>query len=244
MAKPDRLIYLALGGAGEIGMNAYLYGYGPAGSERFILVDLGVTFPTMENAPGVDLIMADIPWIQARADRLDGIFITHAHEDHVGALGLLHARLKAPVYARRFTAAIAQNKMERAGQDPSLVRQAAVWPQRVQAGPFSVGFVPVAHSIPECSSLLIETPAGRILHTADFKTDVDPVVGEAFDAELFRSVGDLGIRAMTCDSTNVFSPQPGRSESGLGGPLQELIASAEGMVVATTFASNAAATRR
>jgi ribonuclease J len=240
MAKPDRLIYLALGGAGEIGMNTYLYGYGPAGSERFILVDLGVTFPTMENAPGVDLIMADIAWIQARVDRLDGIFITHAHEDHVGALGLLHSRLKAPIHARRFTAAIAQNKMERASQDPSLVRQAAVWPHRVQAGPFSVSFVPVAHSIPECSSLLIETPAGRILHTADFKTDANPVVGEAFDPELFREIGDLGVRAMTCDSTNIFSSLPGRSESGLAGPLQELIASAEGMVVATTFASNVA----
>ncbi len=240
MAKPDRLIYLALGGAGEIGMNAYLYGYGPAGAERFILVDLGVTFPDMDGTPGVELIMADVAWIQARADRLDGIFITHAHEDHVGALGLLHSRLKAPVHARRFTAAIAQAKMEKAGQDPSFVRQAPVWPATVQAGPFKVGFVPVAHSIPECSSLLIETPAGRILHSADFKTDPEPVVGEAFDPELFRSIGDLGIRAMTCDSTNIFSPHPGRSEAGLAQPIQALMAEAEGLVVATTFASNVA----
>ena len=136
MAKPDRLIYLALGGAGEIGMNMYVYGYGPAGAERLILVDCGVTFPTMESSPGVDLIMADPAWVQARADRLEAIFITHAHEDHVGALGLLFHRLQAPVYARRFTAAIAQMKMERAGQDTAMVRQAQPWPHVVHAGPF------------------------------------------------------------------------------------------------------------
>ena len=123
MAKPDRLIYLALGGAGEIGMNMYLYGYGPEGAERFILVDMGVSFPTMESTPGVELIMADPAWIQARADRLEAIFITHGHEDHVGALGLLWHRLKAPVYARRFTAALAKSKMERAGQPTDAVRQ-------------------------------------------------------------------------------------------------------------------------
>src|SRR5512138_1260135 len=153
MAKRDRLIYLPLGGAGEIGMNMYLYGYGPEGKERFILVDVGVTFPDMDGTPGVDLIMADPAWIQARADRLDAIFIPHGHEDHVGALGLLWPRLKAPVYARRFTAALAQAKMERAGLDTGEVRQVDPWPRTVQAGPFSVGFVPVSHSIPECSSL-------------------------------------------------------------------------------------------
>ena len=123
MAKPDRLIYLPLGGAGEIGMNMYLYGYGPEGAERFILVDMGVSFPTMELTPGVELIMADPAWIQARADRLEAIFITHGHEDHVGALGLLWHRLQAPVYARRFTAALAKAKMERAGQPTDAVRQ-------------------------------------------------------------------------------------------------------------------------
>src|SRR6187200_1295626 len=176
MAKPDRLIYLALGGAGEIGMNMYLYGYGPEGAERFILVDMGVSFPTMESTPGVDLIMADPAWIQARADRLDRIFITHGHEDHVGALGLLWHRLKAPVYARRFTAALAKGKMERAGQDTSAVRQEAAWPHMVQAGPFRVGFLPISHSIPESSALVIDTPAGRILHSGDFKADPTPLV--------------------------------------------------------------------
>jgi len=240
MAKPDRLIYLALGGAGEIGMNMYVFGHGPAGAERLILVDMGVTFPTMESTPGVDLIMADPAWIQARADRLEGVFVTHAHEDHVGALGVLFHRLQVPVYARRFTAAIAQMKMERAGQDTAMVRQTQPWPHKVHAGPFQVGFLPVSHSIPECSSLVIETPLGRILHTADFKIDPTPVVGEAFDPDAFRAIGDLGVRAMTCDSTNVFVPHPGRSEATLRDPLDALMREAEGMVVATTFASNVA----
>ena len=240
MAKRDRLIYLPLGGAGEIGMNMYLYGYGPEGKERFILVDVGVTFPDMDGTPGGDLIMADPAWIQARADRLEAIFITHGHEDHVGALGLLWPRLKAPVYARRFTAALAQAKMERAGLDTSVVRQTDPWPRTVQAGPFSVGFVPVSHSIPECSSLVIDTPAGRILHSGDFKVDATPVVGEPFDAEAFRAIGAAGVKALVCDSTNVFSLHPGRSEATLAETIGALMREAGGMVAATTFASNIA----
>ena len=240
MARPDRLIYLPLGGAGEIGMNMYVYGYGPEGAERLILVDVGVTFPNMESSPGVDLITADPGWVQARADRLEAIFVTHAHEDHVGALGLLFPRLQAPVHARRFTGAIAKGKMERAGQDTGTVRQEAPWPHMVQAGPFAVGFVPVSHSTPECSSLVIETPLGRVLHTGDFKVDPTPLVGEPFDDEAFRAIGDAGVTAMVCDSTNVLQTHPGRSEASLADPIRALIASAEGMVVATTFASNVA----
>jgi ribonuclease J len=243
MAKPDRLIYLALGGAGEIGMNMYLYGYGPEGAERFILVDLGVSFPSMDGTPGVELIMADPAWIQARADRLEAIFITHGHEDHVGALGLLWHRLRAPVYARRFTAALAQSKMERAGQDPMEVRQTAPWPHQVEAGPFRVGFLPISHSIPESSALVIDTPAGRIVHSGDFKADPTPLVGEPFDAEAFRALGDEGVKVLACDSTNVFSTHPGRSEASLIEPIGALMRKAEGMVVATTFASNVARLR-
>ena len=240
MAKPDRLIYLALGGAGEIGMNMYLYGYGPEGAERFILVDMGVSFPTMESTPGVDLIMADPAWIQARADRLEAIFITHGHEDHVGALGLLWHRLKKPVHARRFTAALAKSKMERAGQPTDAVRQEAPWPHVVHAGPFSVGFLPIAHSIPESSALVIDTPAGRVFHSADFKSDPTPLVGEPFDAQALRGLGDEGVKVLACDSTNVFNPHPGRSEAVLTEPIERLIREAEGLVVATTFASNVA----
>jgi ribonuclease J len=240
MNDADRLIYLALGGAGEIGMNMYVYGYGPPDRERLILVDAGVTFPNMDSSPGVELIMADPAWLQARADRLEAVFITHAHEDHVGALGLLYPRLKVPVYARRFTAAIAQNKMERAGQDTTMVRQVDPWPRRVETGPFTVGFVPIAHSIPEASGLAIDTPAGRVFHTADFKVDKTPVVGEPFDAGVLREIGEGGIRALVCDSTNVFNTNPGRSEATLTEPIRALMREAKGMVVATTFASNVA----
>ncbi len=118
----ERLIYMPLGGAGEIGMNTYVYGWGAPGKERLILADLGVTFPDMESSPGVDLIMADIAWLAERADRIDGIFITHAHEDHVGAVGHLWDQLKAPVYARAFTGHHARRKIEEYGHDPETVR--------------------------------------------------------------------------------------------------------------------------
>ncbi len=242
MTKP-RLIYLPLGGAGEVGMNAYVYGYGPKGRERLILVDLGVTFPDMDGTPGVDLILPDVTWLEERRDRLDAIFITHAHEDHVSALGHLWARLRAPVYARDFTARIAARKMTEAGQSPDVVTTVAPMPEAVEAGPFSVQFVPVSHSLPEASALLLETPAGRIVHTGDFKLDRSPGVGEPFDEDNFASIGAAGVKALVCDSTNVFSLHPGRSESTLPVPITELVKAAPGMVVATTFASNVARLR-
>lgn len=242
MSSKDRLIYLPLGGAGEIGMNCYVFGYGPEGKERLIVVDLGVTFPDMDSSPGVDLIMPDITWAAENADRIEAIFITHAHEDHVGALGHLWPRLKAPVYARAFTAAIATLKMEEQGQPLDVIRVVKPRPEVVEAGPFRVQFVPVSHSIPESSSLIIDTPAGRIVHTADFKLDGTPIVGEPFNPEEWYRIAHEGggVKVLTCDSTNVFSPLPGRSEASLAVPLSELIASREGMVVATTFASNVA----
>ncbi|MBT8418439.1 MAG: ribonuclease J [Silicimonas sp.] len=236
----ERLIYLPLGGAGEIGMNAYVYGWGAPGKERLIVVDLGVTFPDMDGSPGVDLIFADIDWLEERADRIDGIFITHAHEDHVGAIGHLWSRLKAPVYARTFTAHHAKRKMEEQGNNPEDVTVIPPWPQTMVAGPFKVGFVPISHSIPESSGLVIDTPAGRIVHTGDFKLDPTPLVGEPFDAGLWGAIGDEGVKALVCDSTNVFSPHPGRSEASLGPAITELVKDATGMFVATTFASNVA----
>ncbi len=240
MAKKDRLIYLPLGGAGEIGMNMYLYGYGPKDDERFILVDVGVTFPDMESTPGVDLIMADPSYIVARADRLEGIFITHAHEDHIGAIGLLYPQLQAPIYCRAFTSAIARNKMERQGQDTEAVNEVGMWPETVEAGPFTVGFAPISHSIPEASALVIDTPVGRIFHSGDFKIDPDPIVGEAFDPELMKEIAKPGIKAFVCDSTNVFNHSAGRSEASLPSAITEMMSHATGMVVATTFASNVA----
>ncbi|WP_158968412.1 ribonuclease J [Chachezhania sediminis] len=240
MTDENRLIYLPLGGAGEIGMNAYVYGYGKPGKGRLILVDLGITFPDMDTTPGVEQILPDIAWLKERRDRLDAIFITHAHEDHVGALAHLYADLDVPVYARAFTANIARRKMDEQGHPESAVHVVDPWPHQVKAGPFRVGFLPIAHSIPESAGLVIDTPKGRLIHSGDFKLDPEPVVGEAFDPDLWASVAALGVHALMCDSTNVFSPSPGRSESELSGPIQDLLADAPGMVVATTFASNIA----
>lgn len=234
----NRLIYLPLGGAGEIGMNCYVYGYGPEGRERLIVVDLGVTFSDMDTAPGVDLIMPNVDWLADRADRIEGIFITHAHEDHVGAVGHLWPRLRAPIHARRFTAALARMKLEEQGQDPGVVEVHAARPEWVEAGPFRVQFVPISHSIPESAALLFETPAGRILHSGDFKLDPTPGVGEPWDPEVFAAIGAEGVKVLTCDSTNVFSLHPGRSESSITGNLTELVKNARGLVAATTFASN------
>ncbi|MEM6657263.1 MAG: ribonuclease J [Pseudomonadota bacterium] len=236
----ERLIYLPLGGAGEIGMNAYVYGYGAPGKERLILVDLGVTFPDMDTTPGVDLIHADIAWLQERADRLEAIFVTHAHEDHVGAVAHCYEKLGAPIYARAFTANIARRKMEEHGQPEDAVQTASAWPEQCDAGPFKVGFLPVSHSIPESAALVIDTPAGRLVHTGDFKLDTNPVVGEPFDQDLWTEVARPGVKALICDSTNVFSTHPGRSESEVGPEITKLVENADGMVVATTFASNVA----
>lgn len=240
----NRLIYLPLGGAGEIGMNCYVYGYGPEDRERLIVVDLGVTFPDMDATPGVDLIMADIAWLEQRRDRIEAIFITHAHEDHIGALGLLWPRLKVPVYARRFTAVLGRLKLEENGHPGNTITVVRPRPETIETGPFRVQFVPVAHSIPESAALIIDTPAGRIVHSGDFKLDETPLVGEGWNPDLFREIAaERPVKALMCDSTNVFSLHPGRSESTLRGPIRDLIAGASGMVVATTFASNVARLR-
>lgn len=239
----DRLIYLPLGGAGEIGMNAYVYGFGPEGKERLILVDLGVSFPDMDGTPGVDLIFPDITWLEARADRLEAIFITHAHEDHVGAVGHYYRRLQTPIYARPFTANIARRKMEEAGAPEEAVRTVQVWPDQVTAGPFAVSFLPMSHSVPETSSIVIDTPAGRVIHTGDFKLDPTPLVGDPYDPALWAEIAKPGVKALVCDSTNVFTETPGRSEAVLGTDIRALIEGAGGMVVATTFASNIARVR-
>ncbi len=236
----NRLMYLPLGGAGEIGMNCYVYGYGPVDAERLIVVDLGVTFPDMDGSPGVDLILPDVAWLEARADKIDAIFITHAHEDHVGAVAHTYHRLKAPIYARAFTANIARRKMDEHGHPEEAVQTVSAWPQTVDAGPFKVGFLPISHSIPESSALVIDSPDGRIVHTGDFKLDKTPLVGEAFDPDAFAEVSKDGVKALVCDSTNVFSREPGRSESTVGPEIEKLVSKAKGMVVATTFASNVA----
>ena len=236
----DRLIYLPLGGAGEIGMNAYVYGYGPAGKERLIVVDLGVTFPDMDGTPGVDLILPDISWLKERKAQIEGIFITHAHEDHVGAIGHYWEQLGAPVYARPFTANIARRKLEEHGHPENVVRVVGVYPEMIKCGPLTVSYLPISHSIPESAGLLIDTPEGRVLHSGDFKIDETPVVGDPWNEALWEEVSKDGVKALICDSTNVFSRDPGRSEASIGDAIADMMKEATGMVVATTFASNIA----
>lgn len=236
----DRLIYLPLGGAGEVGMNCYVYGYGPRDKERLIIVDLGVTFPDMDGSPGVDLIIPDIAWLEARKERIDAVFITHGHEDHVGAVGHTFKRLGAPIYARTFTANITRRKLEEHNVSANVLTVVAAWPDQVEVGPFKVAFLPISHSIPESSGLCIDTPAGRIIHTGDFKLDEMPLVGEPWDPILWSEIAKPGVKALICDSTNIFSMNSGRSESTLGNNITELVASAKQMVIATTFASNVA----
>ena len=236
----NRLLYLPLGGAGEIGMNCYVYGYGPVGKERLIVVDLGVTFPDMDGTPGVDLIFADIAWLEERKERIDAIYITHAHEDHIGAIGHLWPRLGAPIYARKFTAHLGRLKFEEHGHDELQIKTVGAWPEQTQTGPFNVGFLPVSHSIPESSALVIDTPEGRIIHSGDFKVDRTPLVGEPFDDDLWADVSKDGVIALVCDSTNVFSPHAGRSEAEVVEPLTQLMKDLPGLVAATTFASNVA----
>ncbi|CTQ49649.1 ribonuclease J [Jannaschia donghaensis] len=240
MSGRDRLIYLPLGGAGEIGMNAYVYGYGKPGKERLILVDLGIAFPDMDTTPGVDIIVPDITWLTENLNRLEAVFITHGHEDHVGGVGHLYPQIKKPIHCRAFTANLARRKLQEKGQDPKVVHTAPSFPQMIDAGPFKVGFLPVSHSIPESNALVIDSPAGRIIHTGDFKIDRSPVVGQPFSDDLWAEAARPGVRALVCDSTNVFSKNEGRSEAEVAPNLKPLVQSATGMFVATTFASNVA----
>ncbi len=233
------LVYLPLGGADEIGMNMYLYGYGPRDNRRWIMVDCGIGFPDAAHAPGVEIMTPDPAFIAAESDRLDGIFITHAHEDHIGAVGRLWGRFKAPIYCTKFPAAIARRKLDEFGVSPknlNVVDQNTP----VKVGDFSVSFFPMTHSIPETSALVIDTPLGRIFHTADFKIDDSPAFGDPMDRDAMRKMAEEGVLAIACDSTNVFEPGFAGTEDTIKQPLRDVIAGSKGKVAATTFASNVA----
>ena len=164
----ERLIYLPLGGAGEVGMNAYVYGYGKPGKEKLILVDLGVTFPDMDGSPGVDLILPDISWLEARRNDLEAVFITHAHEDHIGAIPYFAADLGVPLYATPFTAELVRRKLEEADLvDEVPLHIVRDGDEDMQIGPFGIRYLPLAHSIAEGNALLIDTPYGRVFHTGE-----------------------------------------------------------------------------
>lgn len=243
MARKNELVFLPLGGVGEIGMNLALYGYGPAGERRWLMVDCGVSFASEEHLPGIDLILPDIAFIEGERGNLEGIVLTHAHEDHFGALPDLWSRLRVPVYATPFTAGLLAAKIEEEPGAREIPVEVVPPGARLRVGEFEVELVPVTHSIPEPTAVVIRTPAGTVLHTADWKIDADPVVGEPFDPAPFVALGNEGCRAMICDSTNALREGRSPGEGDVRKGLAEAIAASPQRVAVTAFASNVARIR-
>ncbi|NVD43879.1 ribonuclease J [Qipengyuania atrilutea] len=236
--KPEQeLLFCALGGSGEIGMNVNLYGC----QGKWLMVDLGMTFSGNEY-PGVDLVFADLAFIEERQRDLLGIVLTHAHEDHIGAVPYFAQELGVPMYATPFTADLVRRKLAEAGlQDQVELHVIPHDHGQFSIGPFEVEYLPLAHSIAEGHALLIGTPYGRIFHTGDWKLDEEPIIGEPTTEEELREIGDEGVLALVCDSTNVFNPQPSGSEGAVyTGLLDEVGKHTDKRVVVTTFASNVA----
>jgi len=242
MTDDKELVFAPLGGLGEIGLNCALYGYGPASARQWLMVDLGIGFAD-EDMPGVDLVMPDLEFIAKAKKNLVGIVITHAHEDHIGALVELWPDLEAPVYMTRFAAGLVEARRLGEPGAPAIPLKVVGFGERVTIGPFEVEFVPVAHSIPESSALAIRTPAGVVVHTADWKIDPTPIIGLPTDEIRFKSLGDEGVLALVCDSTNILREGESPSERDVAKTLAWLIGSAKGRVVVTTFASNVARLR-
>lgn len=233
----DEFVFLPLGGSGEIGMNLNLYGYGPERDRQWLIVDVGVTFGDL-STPGVDVIVPDPAFLEG--EKIRGIVLTHAHEDHIGALGWLWTRMKAPLYATPFTAYLIREKLREAGILDQVELIEVPLGGSVNLGPFDVTFVTMTHSIAEPNGLAIKTPLGTVLHTGDWKIDDDPVIGSVTDAKAISQLGDDGVLAMVCDSTNVFVEGSAGSEGGVREALSELIGGLKGRIAVGCFASNVA----
>ncbi len=231
----DALVFVALGGEGEIGMNLNLYGC----SGKWLMVDLGMTFAD-GSLPGVDLIVPDPRFIAERRGDLLGLVLTHAHEDHIGAVPYLWRQLRCPVYATPFTASMLRSKLEEADLIDDVPLHVLPLSGGVELGPFSVRYITMTHSIPEPNSLAITTPFGTILHSGDWKLDPTPLIGEVTDEEALRELGDAGVLAMISDSTNILSEGASGSELQVRESLSELVPQCAGRVAITTFASNVA----
>ena len=229
------MLFLALGGSGEIGMNVNLYGT----RGQWLMVDLGLTFADPDY-PGIDLILPELDFIEQQRGRLAGIVLTHGHEDHIGAIPYLAADLKVPLYATPFTAGLIAGKLEEEGLTGQVKLTIVERDGSVELGPFKVRYVALAHSIPEGNGVLIETPHGRVFHTGDWKIDETPVMGEPSSHGPLETIGDEGVLALVCDSTNVFQNEPSGSETGVHEGLRQEVTKARGRVLVTTFASNAA----
>ena len=234
--KPGKeLLFLALGGSGEIGMNVNLYGC----DGKWLMVDLGMTFAD-PGYPGIELVLPDLSFIEERRKDLVGIVLTHGHEDHIGAVPYFAADLGVPLYATPFTAGLIAGKLEEEGLTRDVKLNVVDVGGGFRVGPFGVRYVPLAHSIAEAHALLIDTPYGKVFHTGDWKLDHAPQIGAPTSDDALKAIGDEGILAMVCDSTNVFNLEPSGSEATVRGGLEEVVAAAKGRVVVTTFASNAA----
>jgi ribonuclease J len=236
MTKPGKeLLFVALGGSGEIGMNANLYGC----DGKWIMLDLGVTFGS-QDYPGIDIVMPDLDFIEERKKDLLGIVLTHGHEDHIGALPYLAADLGVPLYANRFTAGLIAHKLAEEGLEKEVELKTVDIDDNFRLGPFGIRLVPLAHSILEMSAVVIDTPYGRIFHTGDWKLDEEPILGVPATAAALTAIGDEGVDVLVCDSTNAFNAEASGSEGGLREGLTHAVGAAKGRVVVTTFASNAA----
>ena len=233
----DELLFLALGGSGEIGMNVNLYGT----QGKWLMVDLGMSFGANEY-PGTELMFADPEFIEERARDLVGIVLTHAHEDHIGAIPYFAGDLGVPLYATPFTADLITRKLQEAGLERSVELNVIDEDHgNFRVGPFGITYIPLAHSIAEGNALLIETPHGRVFHTGDWKLDEEPIIGEPTTEEELAEIGDEGVLALVCDSTNVFNPVPSGSEGAVHrGLLEEVQKHSGKRVLVTTFASNVA----
>lgn len=235
MTPGNELIFLALGGSGEIGMNLNLYGC----QGKWVMVDLGVTFGD-PSYPGIDLVLPDTRFIEERRDDLLGIVLTHGHEDHIGAIPFLAADLGVPLYATPFTAGLIRAKLVEEGVADRVKLHVIREEAPFALGPFGFRYVPLAHSIPEGNALVIETPYGRIFHTGDWKLDDDPQLGVPATAAELTAIGDEGVLALVCDSTNVFNARASGSEGVVREALIKEVSAVKGRVLITTFASNAA----
>ncbi|WP_287942005.1 ribonuclease J [Sphingopyxis sp.] len=236
MTVPGKeLLFLALGGSGEIGMNANLYGC----DGKWIMLDLGVSFGS-HDYPGIDIVMPDLEFIEDRKADLLGIILTHGHEDHIGAIPYLAADLGVPLYANRFTAGLIAHKLAEEGLEKEVELKVVDIDAQFRIGPFGIRLMPLAHSILEMSAAVIDTPYGRVFHTGDWKLDDDPVIGTPSSAAALTAVGDEGVDVLVCDSTNAFNAQASGTEGGVRDGLLAAVGAAKGRVVVTTFASNAA----
>ncbi|MBM7482967.1 ribonuclease J [Bradyrhizobium sp. GM2.2] len=240
MAKPEELVFAPLGGVGEIGMNLSIYGLGNRQQRAWLAIDLGVSFGDEEHLPGIDLIMPDVSFLEKERKNLMGLVLTHAHEDHFGAIIDLWPKLKCPIYATQFSAALFEAKCAAERNAPKIPVTVVPSGGRVDIGPFNVEFIPVAHSIPESHALAIHTEVGTVLHTGDWKIDPTPIIGRPTDEKRLRELGDAGLLALIGDSTNAVRDGRSPSEAEVASSITELVKAAKGRVAVTTFASNVA----